>query len=118
MHRLGYGAIMRATFLYISVVRITSGSRVKFVDSKSFFTPAPHPVVYDTDRSQAVILVLFLFLCGFVGFATFATGRFMLSLAFLFVLVFCQSCLALWSPRLRKRELVYVFLVFCLFILC
>ena len=47
-----------------------------------------------------------LILCGFV---VFTTGCFILSLALLFVLV--QSCLALWSPRLGKRELVYVLLV-------
>ena len=55
---------------------------MKFVDSKSALKP---PVVYATERSKAVVLVLFLFWCGLV---VFATGRFMLSLALLFVLVF------------------------------
>ena len=46
--------------------------------------------------------------CGFVAFTT---GRFLLSHALLFVLVLFRSCSALLSPRLWKRELVYVFLV-------
>ena len=41
----------------------------------------------------------------------------MLSLALLFVLVFFQSYLALWSPGLGKGELIYVRFVHCLFIL-
>ena len=41
----------------------------------------------------------------------FTTGRFMLSHALLFVLVFHNSYLALWSPRLEKRELVSLLLV-------
>ena len=44
----------------IFVLRITSGPRVKFVDSKRFLTPT-HPVVYATDRSKAVVQVFFLF---------------------------------------------------------
>ena len=47
----------------------------------------------------------------FVWLCVFATGRFMLNLASIFGLVFIQSRLALWSPRLKKRELVYVHLV-------
>ena len=41
------------------VLRITSGPRVKFVDSKSVLNPR---VVYATDRSKAVVPVLFLLL--------------------------------------------------------
>ena len=41
--------------------------------------------VYATDRSKAVVLVLFLCLGGFVDFTI---GRFMLSLVLLFDLVF------------------------------
>ena len=52
-------------------------------------------------------------------------GRFMFSLALLFVFVVFFVCLcvfvlvflALWSPRLGKREVVYVLLCTCLFIL-
>ena len=39
------------------VLRIISGPRVKFVDRKIFLNPA---VVYATDPSKAVVLVLFL----------------------------------------------------------
>ena len=67
--------------LCIFVLRITSGPRMKFVDSKGGLTPPP--VLYAADRSKAVVLVLFLF-C----FTLFTTERFMFSLAFFFVLVF------------------------------
>ena len=53
---------------------------------------------------------MILSLCGCV---VFTTGSFVLSHALLFVLV-CfsfQSYVALWSPRLRKKELAYVILV-------
>ena len=54
---------------------------------KNIFTPSsPHPpVVYATDRSKAVVPVLFLILCSFV---VYATGRLIsLSHLVLFVLV-------------------------------
>ena len=63
-------------------------------------------VVYATGRSKAVVLVLFLFLPWLHGFY-----HFVLSIAFSLFYCFVQSCLALWSPRLGKRELVYVFLM-------
>ena len=47
-------------FFFFFVLRITSGPRVKFVDSKRSLT-TPSPVVYATDRSKAVVPVLFLF---------------------------------------------------------
>ena len=48
-----------------------------------------------------------------VWFCVFYYGAFMLSLAllFVFVLLFFSVCLALWSPRFGKRELVCVLLV-------
>ena len=67
---------------------------------KVLYTPRPTPVVYAIDHSKSVVLVLFL-LC--------VTGRFMF--ASLFVLVFFSVLLALWSPRLGKREVVCVLLV-------
>ena len=42
-----------------------------FVDSSIFFK---YPVVYATDRSKAVVPVLFLILCSFV---VYTTGRLM-----------------------------------------
>ena len=54
---------MRAErFMYFFfVLRITSGPRVKCVDSKSALTtpPSPSPVVYANGRSKEVVLVLF-----------------------------------------------------------
>ena len=52
---------MRTEFLYISVLRVASGPRVKLVSCKSALNPAPPPpppppVVCSTDRS--------LLLCG------------------------------------------------------
>ena len=64
---------MRTEFLCISVLRVALGPRVKLASCKSALNP---PVVYSTDRSKAVVLVLFL----------------------LFVLFFlCVVMLALWS---------------------
>ena len=48
---------MRTEFLCISVLRVASGPRVKFASCKSALNP---PVVYSTDRSSAVVLVLVL----------------------------------------------------------
>ena len=48
---------MRTEFLCISVLRVASGPRVKLASFKSALSP---PVVYSTDRSKAVVLVLFL----------------------------------------------------------
>ena len=48
---------MRAEVLCISVLRVSSGSRVKLASCKSALIP---PVVYSTDRSKAVVPVLVL----------------------------------------------------------
>ena len=48
---------MRTEFLFISVLRVASGPRVKLVRSKSALNPA---VVYCTDRSKAMVPVLVL----------------------------------------------------------
>ena len=58
---------MRTEFLCISVLRVSSGPRVKLASCKSAFTPpipTPPPVVYSTDRSKAVVPVLVLFFVG------------------------------------------------------
>ena len=49
---------MRTEFLFISVLRVASGPRVKLAGCKSALTPTP--VVYSTDRFKAVVLVLVL----------------------------------------------------------
>ena len=54
---------MRTEFLCISVLRVTSGIRVKLASCKSALNPPPllpTPVVYTTDRSKAVVPVLVL----------------------------------------------------------
>ena len=61
---------MRTEFLFVSVLRVASGARLKLASCKSALTPTPPPplpppVVYSTDRSKAVVpvLVLLLLLC-------------------------------------------------------
>ena len=64
---------MRTEFLFISVLRVASGPRMKLVSCKSALThPTAHPppVVYSTDRSKAVVPVLSLTLCCFVVYST------------------------------------------------
>ena len=48
---------MRTECLCISVLRVASELRVKLASCKSALNPS---VVYSTDRSKAVVLVLFL----------------------------------------------------------
>ena len=48
---------MRTEFICIYVLRVASGLRVKLASCKSALNS---PVVYSTDRSKAVVLVLFL----------------------------------------------------------
>ena len=57
------GAFMRTEFLCISVLRVTSGPKVKLAGHKSALNPyplPPPPVAYCTDRSKAVVPVLVL----------------------------------------------------------
>ena len=48
---------MRTQFLCFSVLRVTSGLRVKLAGRKSALNP---PVVYSIDRSKAMVPVLVL----------------------------------------------------------
>ena len=48
---------MRTEFLFISVLRVASGPRVKLASCKSALNP---PVACSTDRSKAVVPVLVL----------------------------------------------------------
>ena len=79
---------MQTEFLYFSVLRVSSGPRVKLAGSKSALTPTPTTpltMVYSTDHSKAVVPVLVLLCC----FAIYSTRRFFLSFALcFFVLVF------------------------------
>ena len=52
------GRFMQTQFLCFSVLRVTSGPRVKLVGRKSALNPA---VIYSTDSFKAVAPVLVLF---------------------------------------------------------
>ena len=56
---------MRAGFSCISVLRVTSGPRVKLASCKSALNP---PVVCSADRSKAVVTVLVLLFVACVLF--------------------------------------------------
>ena len=105
---------MRTEFLCVSVLRIASGPRVKLASCKSVLNPPPpHPVVYSTDHSKAVVPVLVLLFLLVV----YLRGDF--EYVFPCVILFlCFSVLfVLRLPRLGKRELILVLFV-RLFDLC
>ena len=81
---------MRTDFLCISVLRVASGPRVKLASCKSALKPL---VVFSTDRSKAVVLVLFILVVA------------------LFVLFFsvCVVMLALWSPSSIPAHYAFCF---------
>ena len=110
---------MRTEFLCMSVLRVASGPRVKLASCKSALTPPPPPpptVVCSTDRSKAVVPVLFLL---FVALWFILRG----DLLYIFpcvILFLCFSVLlVLRLPRLGKRELILLLFVrlfgLCLF---
>ena len=105
------GAFMLTKFLCVSVLRVASGPRMKLASCKSVLNP---PVVYSTDRSKAVVLMLVLL---FVALWFILRGD--LLYVFPFVILFlCFSVrLVLRLPRLGKNELILVLFV-CLFDLC
>ena len=85
---------MRTEFLCISVLRIASGPRVKLASCKSALNP---PVVYSTDRSKAVVLMLFLLfvaLCSFMVPALLSVFFYICCVASIMVTVFnsCPLC--------------------------
>ena len=102
---------MRIEFLCVSVLRVASGPKVKLASCKSALNP---PVVYSTDRSKTVVLVLVLL---FVALWFILRG----DLLYVFprvILFLCFSVLLLLRlPRLGKRELSLVLFV-RLFDLC
>ena len=78
---------MRTEFLCVFVVRVVSGPRVKLAGCKSVLKPT---AVYSTDRSKAVVLVLFLLFVAVYSFMVTA----LLSVFF----SICVVMLTLWSP--------------------
>ena len=102
---------MRTEFLCISVLRVSSGPRVKLASCKSALNPT---VVYSTDRSKAVVPVLVLL---FVALWFILPGDLFYVLPCV-ISFFCFSVLlALRLPRLGKRELILMLFV-RLFDLC
>ena len=102
---------MRTEFLCISVLRVTSGPRVKLAGCKNALNP---PVVYSTDRSKAVVPVLVLL---FVALWFILRGDLFYVLPCVILFLSFSVLLALRLPRLGKRELILVLFV-RLFDLC
>ena len=109
MHWLG--SLYANRIFMCSVLRVTSGPRVKLDSCKSALNP---PMVYSTDRSKAVVPVLVLL---FLALWFILRG----DLLYVFpcvILFLCFSVLlVLRLPRLGKRELILVLFV-RLFDLC
>ena len=113
---------MRTELLCISVLRVASGSRVKFASCKSALNPL---VVYSTDRSKAVVPVLVLLFVVLCCSVVYSSRRFVLSLAlcyFFFLFFFSPFSIAITSlaegraNRSAFRTFVRFALVwFCLF---
>ena len=103
---LGVGSLYANQFLF-SVLRVTSGPRVKFTKGKSALTPPPTPppppVVYSTDRSEVVVPVLVLL---FVALWFILRGDLFYVLPCVILFLCFLVLLALRLPCLGKRELV------------
>ena len=111
---------MRTDFLWISVLGVASGPRVKLASCKSALNPPPTrppphpPVVYSTDRSKAVVPVLVLL---FVALWFILRGDLFYVLPCIILFLCFSVLLALRLPGLGKRELIIVLFV-RLFDLC
>ena len=103
------GSLYANRILCISVLRVASRPRVKL--ASCVFKP---PVVYSTDRSKAVVRVLVLL---FVALWFILRGDLFYVLPCVILFLCFSVLLALWLPRLGKRELILVFFV-RLFDLC
>ena len=102
---------MRTKFLCVSVLRVTSGPRVKLASCKSALNP---PV--STDRSKAVVPVFVLL---FVALWFILRGDLLYVLPCVILFLCFSVLLVLQLPRLGKRELILVLFVrlidLCLF---
>ena len=97
---------MRTEFLCVSVLRVALGPRVKLASCKSALTPPLPPpplVVYFTDCSKVVVLVLVLL---FVALWFILRGDLFCVLPSVILLLCFSVLLALRLPRLGKRELI------------
>ena len=96
---------MRTEYLCFSVLRVTSGPRVKLAGRKSALKS---PVLYSTARSKAAIPVLVLL---FVALWFILRGDMFYVLPCVILFLCFSVLLALRLPRLGKRELVLVLFV-------
>ena len=116
------GAFMRTDFLCISVLRVASRPRLKLASCKSALNlphdfhrpPPPPPGGYSADLSKAVVPVLVLL---FVALLLVLRGDLFYVLPCVTLFLCFSVLLALWLPRLGKRELILVLFVH-LFDLC
>ena len=105
-------------FIYISVLRVASGPRVKLASCKSALTPSPltpSPVVYSTDRSKAVVPVLVLLL-GALWFILRGDLLYVFSCAILFLCFFSPFSIANTSLG-EERANISAFRMFDRFVL-
>ena len=104
---------MRTEFLCISVLRVASGPRVKLASCESALNPL---VVYSTDHSKAVVLVLVLL---FVALCFILRGNLFYVLPCVILFLCFSVLLALRLPHLGKKELILVLFIhmfeLCLF---
>ena len=89
---------MRTEFLCISVLRVTSGPRVKLISCKSALNPT---MVYSTNRSKAVVPVLVLL---FVALWFILRGDlfYVLPCVLVFFSPFCTAITSLWEERANR----------------
>ena len=97
---------MRTECLFISVLRVASGPRVKLASCKCALNLS---VVYSTDRSKAVVPVLVSLFVAALWFILCGDLFYVLPYVILFL---CFSVLlAMRLPRFGKRELIVVLFV-------
>ena len=96
---------MRTEFLCISVLRVASEPMVKLASCKSALNPT---MVYSTDRSKAVVPVLFLL---FVALWFILRGDLFYVLPCVILFLCFSVLLALRLPRLGKKKLIFVLFV-------
>ena len=113
MHWLSWEPLCEPNFLCISVLRVTSGPRVKLASCKSALNPT---MVFSTDRSKAVVPVLVLL---FVALWFILRGDLLYVFPYVILFLCFSVLLVLQLPRLGKSELILVLFVrlfgLCLF---
>ena len=102
---------MRTKCLCVSVLRVATGPRVKLASCKSALNP---PVVYSTDRSKAVVLVLVLL---FVALWFILRGDWLYVFPCVILFLCFSVLLVLRLPRLKERANLSAFRTFVRFVL-